>query len=119
MPMRVGDLDLLIEVVAVDAPRGYEQLSGRLDRAEQKVVDGFDRAQAAIEAIAKRLAATLDELAEQAVRPDRIEVQFGLKFTAGGGVLVAGSSVEASLQVTIGYDRARVLPASIPGGSTS
>jgi hypothetical protein len=111
--MRVGGLDLLVEVVT---PPGSEQTSGRLDHAGQKVVGGFDRAEAAIEAIATRLAGMLDKLAERAVQPDRVEVQFGLKFTAEGGILVAGSSVEASLQVTIGYDRMTVARASLTEG---
>lgn len=102
VPMRVGDVDLLVETVLLP---GSENTSGRLDRAGQKVVDGFEHAQVAIGAIATRLAGTLEELGERAVHPDRVEVKFGLKFTAEGGVLVAGSSVEASLEVTIGYDR--------------
>ena len=103
VPMRVGDVDLLVETVTLP---GSEQTSGRLDRVGERVVDGFDRAQGAIEAIATRLGETLDELGQRAVQPDRVEVKFGLKFTAEGGVLVAGSSAEASLEVTIGYDRA-------------
>jgi len=39
-----------------------------------------------------------------AVRPDRVDVEFGLKFTASGGVIMAGVSGEASLTVTLGYD---------------
>ena len=39
-----------------------------------------------------------------AIRPDRVDVEFGLKFTASGGVIMAGVSGEASLTVTLGYD---------------
>jgi hypothetical protein len=111
VPMRVGNVELLVETVPV---AGSEQTSGRAGKATQRVVDGFEQAEGAIEAIAVRLAGTLERLAGRSVHPDRVEVQFGLKFTAEGNVLVAGSSVEASLQVTVGYDRAAALPASSP-----
>ena len=114
VPMRIGNVDLLVETVTLP---GSEQTSGRLDRVGERVVDGFDRAQGAIEAIATRLAGTLDELGQRAVRPDRLEVTFGLRFTADGGVLVAGVSAEASLEVTIGYDRAPAARAEQPAGS--
>ena len=39
-----------------------------------------------------------------AARPDRVEVEFGLKFSASGGVIMAGVAGEASLKVTLGYD---------------
>ncbi len=98
----MGDVELLVETVV---PPGLEQTSGRLDRAGQKVVDGFERAQAAIDAIATRLGQTVSDLGQRGVHPDRMEVQFGLKFSAKGDVIVAGSTVEASLQVTVSYDR--------------
>ncbi len=37
------------------------------------------------------------EKAGQAARPDRVEVQFGLRFSASGGVIMAGVAGEASL----------------------
>ena len=44
------------------------------------------------------------EKAGAAARPDRVEVEFGLKFSASGGVIMAGVAGEASLKVTLGYD---------------
>lgn len=102
MPVRVGDVEVLVEAVPV---AGSEPTSGRLDQAGQKMVDVFDSAQQAIGAIATRLAGTVSELAEQSVRPDRVEVEFGLAFTAQGHVIVAGASVAATLKVMVGYDR--------------
>lgn len=102
VPMKVGGVDLLVATVVLP---GSEQTSGRLDRAGQKVVDAFDAAQAAIEAIAVRVAGTVASLSGQAVHPGSVAVEFGLSFTASGGVLVAGASGEASLKVTITYDR--------------
>lgn len=113
--MRVGDVEVLVETVPV---AGSEPTSGRVDRAGQQVADAFDRAQETIVAVATRLAGTVGELAARSVRPDRVEVEFGLSFTAQGNVIVAGSSVAASLKITVGYDRparAPVVPAVGPG----
>jgi hypothetical protein len=87
------------------------------------VRDAFSRAQETIIEVAKSTAEMIDR-AGTAVRPDRVEVEFGLKFTASGGVIMAGVAGEASLTVTLGYDVASrpavaVPPASAPGTGTS
>jgi Trypsin-co-occurring domain 1 len=99
--MQVGGVDLLVSTVVMP---GSEQTSGRVDRAGHKVVDAFESAQAAIEAIASRTADTVASLSTQSTRPKGLSVEFGLSFTASGGVLVAGATVEASLKVTIEYE---------------
>lgn len=102
VPFQVNGVEVLIETVpgpaAVPEPRGM-----LADKAADGLVDAFDHAQDVIEAIATRLAGTVSSLAERAVHPDTVELEFGLSFTASGGIIVAGSSVEASLRVTIGY----------------
>ena len=82
-------------------------------------VHAFGRAQETIIAVAKSTADMIDK-AGTAARPDGLEVEFGLKFSASGGVIMAGASGEASLKVTLTYDaavrRAARLPASeLPG----
>jgi hypothetical protein len=67
------------------------------------VLDAFDRAQDTIIQVAKSTAEMINRTGT-AVRPDRVDVEFGLKFTASGGVIMAGVSGEASLTVTLGYD---------------
>ena len=37
------------------------------------------------------------------MRPDEVEVRFGLKFSAQGNVIVAGAAGEATLEVTLTY----------------
>jgi hypothetical protein len=100
VPVRVGAVEVLVETVPV---AGSEQTSGRLDEAGRRVVDAFDRAEEAIVEIAGKLAGTVAELGRRSTRPEQVQVQFGLKFTAQGNVIVAGASAEASLQVTISY----------------
>jgi hypothetical protein len=41
-----------------------------------------------------------------AARPDHVAVEFGLKFSASGTVIMAGVAGEASLKVTLTYDTA-------------
>src|SRR5450755_764535 len=53
--------------------------------------------------VAKSTAQMIDK-AGAAARPDRVEVEFGLKFSANGTVIMAGVAGEASLKVTLGYD---------------
>ncbi|MGI8686078.1 MAG: CU044_2847 family protein [Acidimicrobiales bacterium] len=40
----------------------------------------------------------------RAVRPDHLEVAFGIKLAASGKVIVAGLSAEATLAVKVAYD---------------
>jgi hypothetical protein len=67
------------------------------------VADAFGRAQEVIVEAARSTAAVI-ERAGAAARPDRVEVEFGLKFSASGGVIMAGVAGEASLKVTVSYD---------------
>ena len=67
------------------------------------MLEAFGRAQDAIIEVA-RSTARMIEKAGAAARPDRVDVEFGLKFSASGGVIMAGVAGEASLKVTLGYD---------------
>jgi hypothetical protein len=107
--VRVGDVDLEVEAVPVT---GTQPTSGRAAKATGSVLDAFGRAQDAIIEVAKSTAEMIDK-AGSAGRPDRVEVEFGLKFSASGGVIMAGVAGEASLKVTLGYDVAR-RPAKAP-----
>lgn len=110
--MRVGGVELLVETAPV---AGSEQTSA-LDRAQAAVAEGFDRAQAAIVAVADSAVSTIGQLAERSVRPDEVEVRFGLKFSAQGNVIVAGAAGEATLEVALTYRRGE-LGAGDPGGA--
>jgi hypothetical protein len=100
IPVRVGDVEIEVEAVPV---AGTEATSGRATRAAGNVLDAFGKAQDAIIEVA-RSTAQMIEKAGAAARPDRVEVEFGLKFSATGGVIMAGVAGEATLKVTLGYD---------------
>ncbi|MFY1690002.1 CU044_2847 family protein [Plantactinospora sp. WMMB782] len=113
VPMRVGGVELLVEVVQV---AGSEPTS-RADAARDRVVDAFDRAQDAIVAVATSTVETAGELARRAAAPEQIEVEFGIKFSVQGNVIVAGGSGEATLTVRLTYARGagagpRIVPAA-------
>ncbi len=83
---------------------GTEDTSGsRVSKATGEVTDAFSRAEDAIVAVARSTAGMI-ERAGAAARPNRFEVEFGLKFSASGGVIMAGVAGEASLKVTLSYD---------------
>ena len=100
IPLHVDGVELLAEVVPV---AGSEPTSTKMDKAQEAVADAFDRAQAAIIAVAKSTVGTVRQLGQQAARPDEMQVKFGLKFSAQGNVIVAGAAAEASLEVTLLY----------------
>jgi hypothetical protein len=92
---------------------GTERTS-RLDRAQEAMVDGFAQARNTIVAIAESSVDVIERLCAQARHPEQVEVKFGLKFAASGGVIVAGVSGEASLEVTLTYS-VTPLRVSTPG----
>jgi len=100
IPVRVGDIELEAVPMA-----GTEATSGRAARAAGDVLEAFGRAQDAIIEVA-RSTAEMIERTGAAARPDRVDVEFGVKFSASGTVIMAGVAGEASLKVTLGYDAA-------------
>ena len=87
--MRVGGVDLLVETTPVTV--AGSQPTSRVDEAADAVVGAFDRAEEAVVAVASSLVASVGRLGG----PARLEVEFGLKFSAQGSVVVAAVSGEA------------------------
>jgi hypothetical protein len=103
LPVRVGDVELLVETVTVS---GTEPTS-RVGDTARGVVDAFGAAEEAIGALCARVAGLVLSTAAQAAKPSALVVEFGLKFSATGNVIVAGTSGEASLRVTVSYESSR------------
>lgn len=99
LPVRIGDVDLLVETM----PAAGSESTSRLPAPGDRIVDAFDRARDAVVEIASSVGEAVQRLGRRAVRPERMEVEFGLKFSAQGTVVVAGASSEASLLVRITY----------------
>lgn len=110
IPVRVGEIEIEVEAVRV---AGTEATSGRAAKAAGNVLEAFGQAQDVIIEVARSTAEMISK-AGAAARPDRVEVEFGLKFSATGTVFMAGVAGEASLKVTLGYDVA-AKPAAAAG----
>lgn len=110
--MRVGEVELLVETTPV---AGTEQTS-KVDDAIEHVSEAFARAQVAIVEVATSTVAVIDNAAARAARPDALEVEFGLKFSAQGNVIVAGAAGEATLKVKLTYTTTRAKPAESSSG---
>ena len=99
IPVQVGDIVIEVEAVTVAGT----QPTASPAKAAERVREAFGQAQETIVQIAKSTAQMIDR-AGAAARPDRVDVEFGLKFSASGGVIMAGVAGEASLKVTLSYD---------------
>jgi hypothetical protein len=108
--IRVGDVEVLVETVLV---AGTEPTAGRVGKAVEQAGEAFDRAQDVIVGVAVSTAEMIGKAAARAARPDRVEVEFGLKFSATGNVIMGGVTGEAALRVLLSYD-ARPVPAAGP-----
>lgn len=86
IPVQVGDIQIQVEAVSVS---GTEQTSGLSSKTAGNVLEVFGRTQDTIVEVAKSTARVI-EGAGTAARPDRVEVEFGLSFSASGGVIMAG-----------------------------
>lgn len=100
IPIRVGDIEIEAETVLV---AGTEPTSSRASKIVENASDAFDRAQETIIAVARSTAASIDRMGV-AARPDRVDLEIGLKFSVSGGVVLAGVASEASLKATFSYD---------------
>ncbi|MCW3839161.1 CU044_2847 family protein [Micromonospora yasonensis] len=66
----------------------------------------LDQAELVIEHVARVAIRSSQGLARQAARPSQIEVQFGVKFSAQGNIILARGSGEATLAVKVVYGSA-------------
>jgi Trypsin-co-occurring domain 1 len=99
-PLRIGGVDVLVEVTTV---AGSEPTS-RMDAARERAVEGFERARQAIVAVATSTVDTVGDLARLAAAPEKVEVEFGLRFSVQGNVIIAGGGGEATLGIRLTYD---------------
>ncbi|WP_410626261.1 CU044_2847 family protein [Amycolatopsis sp. cmx-8-4] len=100
VPMRFGDVEVLVSTVPV---AGTEPTS-TLGNAGTKALDALGRAQDAIVGAATSAAQVLGKLASESTRPDKLEVEFGLGFSAKGNVIITGGSIDATLKVKLTYE---------------
>lgn len=115
LTVRVGEIDMQVETVTVP---GSQQTS-RLGDAIEHVSEAFERAQSAIVEVAASTAQMIGRTAARGARPDHVEVQFGISFSAQGGVILAKAGGQASLTVTLTYDAPPAATAVVPPATES
>jgi len=101
MPTFTIDEHAPILVEFAPAPGVVRTALSPADLAEQSS-KALDSAMNTIHAVAQRVTATINSISE---RPSTVEVDFGLKLTAGAGALVASASTEASFIVKLTWER--------------
>jgi hypothetical protein len=100
LPIRLGDDEVLIEVVQVAGT----QNTARPSDAAAKVLDAFETVKQTIVDMAVSTQDVINRTIESA-RPDTLEVKFGLNISAHGNVIIAGGSASASISVTLTYGK--------------
>jgi len=81
---------------------GSEQTTSA-DQALMKTQEAFERAKITVTSIAKSMAGSIKKL-DDAVTPDQFELEFAIKFGAEGQAILASTSAEASLKITMTYE---------------
>lgn len=94
VPVRIGDTVVLVEAAPVAGSELTAARSGKAAKAADGVIDAFEGVRDTIVALAVGTVETIEAAAARAVRPDHVEVTFGLKLTVEGTVIVAGAAAE-------------------------
>ena len=98
--MRIGDVEVLVEPVTVAGTEPTSAVGAVSDTVEEM----FGRAKATIVAVGGSAVDVINRLAaSKAAHPEKVEVEFGLGFTAKGGVVLASAEGTASLRVKLVY----------------
>ena len=100
VPMRFGGVEVLVQTTKVP---GTEPTS-RAGDAAVKALDAFEAAHDVIIGAAASTAEVLTALAQRASQPNKLEVEFGLGFSAKGNVIVASGSLDATVKVKLTYE---------------
>lgn len=77
----------------------------RVGRARDAATSASQTLQAALQQVKPAVRAVLTGVQDMAERPDKVAVQFGIKFTASAGVVVAKAASEANFTVIVEWVR--------------
>ena len=87
--------------VEVETPYGSEDTTS-LNEVLEGTKDAFELARIAILGVAKNLFSAINTL-DQSITPDEFGLEFGIKFSAEGNVILAKTGTEANLKVSMLY----------------
>jgi hypothetical protein len=87
-----------VVTVEVDDETGGVGRAGRGSDAVERAAMTYDEAMAAVRRAAE---ATVRQFRQLVNRPDTVELEFGVKLTAGAGAVIARTEAEAQLTVRL------------------
>jgi hypothetical protein len=87
-------------VIEVDEAPGGMQRAANAGEVVAKAGQTFENAMDRVKPVAVALVSKLRSLGEV---PDQVEVEFGLKFNAAAGMLVASAATEANFKVKLAW----------------
>jgi hypothetical protein len=89
---------ILVEVEESKRPttRDFSSSDAAIEKSKKK----FGASLEVLKNVSTAVIAKLNDVAED-LKPDEVEVKVGLKFTAEAGAIIAKTSVEGNLEVTI------------------
>jgi signal transduction histidine kinase len=102
----IQNIQILVELRDTNI-RGVQDVSiGRdsLEKVAERSEEAFENAMQTIKTVATRAITAVKEI-NYSDRPDEIEVDFGLKLTASGGVLISNVGVETQINVKLKWQR--------------
>ena len=79
-------------------PKGSERTTSATERVEE----AFNRARSAITTVSTSIVRSYEEVSE-ALRPQEFTVEFSVKFTTQGKVVIASAGAEAAIKVIAKY----------------
>ena len=89
--------------VIIEAQPVYGSEYTNAQKAIEKVEDAFERARSTVNLVASGMIQTVRSMSED-LTPDQFELEFGIKFSVDGTVLVASVSSETTLKVKLIYN---------------
>ena len=103
IPLRLGDVEVFVEV----SPGVGSESTSTVADAAARLSESFARSQQAIVEMAVSTADMVRKATSRGARPDELVLEFGLRFSAQGHVIVASVAGEATLTVRLAYDGRR------------
>lgn len=92
-------------VVEFQTGPGRQRVALSPEEVAAKSARALDRSMDAIRQMVRRVNTTMDSLGD--VRPDQVQVTFGIRFDAQAGAVLTKAGVEANLEVQLSWDSER------------
>lgn len=100
------DAEQDIILVEFEPRPGLRQVSFTPENLAEKSAQALDKAMTTIRLMGQRVTDTVKRI-NVADRPTKVELEFGLKFDAEAGALVAKASTEAAFKVVLTWEQGK------------